>query len=81
MVESAWVSLEQHGQSQFFKGKLAYSYSVNGERYTGDLQRNFGGSEDKANVWAARFPHGLPVHLRYSPRNFADSVFNERDQA
>ena len=80
-VESAWVSQEQRGGNRFFKGKLAYSYSVKGERYAGNMQLNFGGREDRANAWAARFPHGLPVHVRYSPRNFADSVFDERDQA
>ena len=79
-VESAWVSQEQHGQARFFKGKLAYSYSVKGERYTGNMQLNFGGREDRANAWAARFPHGLPLEVRYSPANVSASVFDERDQ-
>ena len=78
-VESAWISLEQIGQSRFFKGKLAYSYSVEGQKYTGTAERNFGGKEDKARAWSARYPHGLPLKIRYSPKNLASSVFDERD--
>jgi Protein of unknown function (DUF3592) len=80
LVESAWVSLEQRGQSRFFKGKLAYSYSVDNQHFTGEIQRNFGGSEEKANVWVAQFSHGLPVEVRYNPNNSADSSFDERNQ-
>jgi hypothetical protein len=80
-VESAWVSDEHLKRSRFFSGRLTYSYDVSGERYTGDIERNFwgNGTEDKARAWAARYPHGLPVQVRYSPKNPADSVFDERD--
>jgi hypothetical protein len=35
------------------------------------MQLDFGGSEDKANAWVARFPHGPPVQVRYSPKKVA----------
>ena len=79
-VESAWVSLEQRGKNRFFKGRLAYSYSVHNQRYTGEIERNFGGSEEKANAWVALLPHGLPLEVRYSPNNAANSAFDERNQ-
>jgi len=79
-VESAWVSLEQRGNNRFFKGKLAYSYSVQSQRYSGEIERNFGGSEDKADAWVARFSHGMPVEVRFSPKNAANSAFDERNQ-
>jgi hypothetical protein len=78
-IESAWVSLEQRGKNQFFKGKLAYSYSVQSQHYSGEMERNFGGSESKANAWVARFPHGLPVQVRYSPNDASNSAFDDRE--
>jgi hypothetical protein len=80
VVESAWVSLEQFRQSRFFKGKLAYSYSVNNQHFTGEIERNFRDSEAKANAWVAQFSHGQPVEIRYSPKNSANSSFDERNQ-
>jgi len=80
-VESAWVSTELQGKSTFYKGKLAYSYTVESQRYSGEIQRNFRGSETNANAWVADFPHGLPVVIRYSQSNASNSSFDERDQS
>jgi hypothetical protein len=80
IVDSAWVSLELQGKVTFFKAKLAYSYTVESQHYTGEIQRDFRGSETKANAWVADFPHGLPVVIRYSLSNAANSSFDERDQ-
>jgi hypothetical protein len=78
-VESAWVCMQQQKGTSFFSARLAYSYSVNGERHTGVTQRNFG-NEQKATAWVARFPDGLPLQVRYRLSNVADSVVDERDQ-
>ena len=47
-VDSAWVSTELQGKSTFYKGKLAYSYTVESQRHTGEIQpiqRTASGSE------------------------------------
>ena len=79
-MNSAWVSTELQGKSTFYKGKLAYSYTVESQRYTGEIQRNFRGSETNANAWVADYPQGLPVLIRYSLSNASNSSFDERDQ-
>ena len=79
-VDSAWVSTELQGKSTFFKGKLAYSYAIENQRYSGEIQRNFRGNETNANAWVADYPHGLPVVIRYSQSNASNSSFDERDQ-
>jgi len=58
---------------------VRYSYSVQGQYYSGQLKREymlFGRGEK----WLANFPNGTSLVVRYNPAKPADSVLFENEQ-
>jgi hypothetical protein len=76
-----------HGRVEFgmtsdeggWKSNLSYSYSVEGQFYSGVLPlkaKNESDADDQTHQW-----HGQNVAVRYSPRNPSISVVRLEDQA
>jgi hypothetical protein len=78
-VESAGpreVGLPNHGT---LIAEIAYSYSVGGEYYAGFIQQE-SGSQDAAERFAAGFPTGRKLLIRYRADRPDVSVFLPQDQ-
>ncbi len=69
----------QPGGSQFI-AEIKYSYSVQGQKYSGSMRRSFL-LKGKADRWIGNYAHGQPIMIRYNPDKHADSVLFEDEQA
>jgi hypothetical protein len=85
-VESTVIRLQQAsgGQagttSSSYIATVVYSYTVQGQPYSGTLRHNFM-LKGRAEKWTAKFTTGLPLRIRYNPANPKDSVLFEDEQA
>lgn len=79
-VESTAVRLEGSSTQQAYYAEVRYSYTVQGQSYSGQLRRRFmrKGSADK---WIAGYAQGRPLTVRYNSKNARHSMLFEREQA
>jgi hypothetical protein len=75
------VRLESRGNMQSaFAAEVDYSYAVEGATFSGRLRRDFM-RKNSADKWVGNYKNGLPLTVRYNPKNSKDSVLLESDQA
>jgi hypothetical protein len=80
-VDSTSLTLETTGNNQrAWVAIVKYSYSVQGAAYTGALRRQFL-MKNSADKWIGRYTAGLPLAVRYDPRNAKDSVLFDKEQS
>ena len=85
-VESTAIRLQQSSggkagtTSSSYIATVTYSYTVQGQSYSGTLRRNFM-LKGRAEKWTDKFTTGLPLKIRYNPSNPKDSVLFEDEQA
>lgn len=82
-VESTNVEYESRGGqpgASRYVGIVAYSYSVQGDWYSGTFKREFM-MQSKAEKWLAGFPSGSVLIVRCNPAKPLDSVVFENEQA
>lgn len=63
----------------FWVAHITYSYSVNGEYYSGEDKQRFA-TERRANEYADRFPTETTVFIRYNPNHPDVSVMRRDEQ-
>jgi hypothetical protein len=82
-VESSAVMLSsgggQPGAAAYY-AELKYSYTVQGQTYSGGLRRRFI-LKGRADKWIGRYVNANPLTVRYNANNVNDSVLLESDHA
>ena len=80
-VESTAVVLKsgggQPGAAAYY-AELKYSYTVQGQTYSGGLSRRFI-LKGRADKWIAKYANGEPLTVRYNPGKAKDSVLLDTD--
>jgi hypothetical protein len=79
-VESSSVKLQGSGTQQSrYIANVIYSYDLDGESYSGHLQRSFI-LHGRAHGWIESFPKGRAITVRYNPQKVGDSLLFEDEQ-
>ena len=65
-VEQAIVDTHS-GRSKSYRAEIIYSYSVDGEYYSGRYECDFVWSEYEADDFAAQYPKGTTIQVHVSP--------------
>ena len=84
-VESTAIQLTQSSTgpsgvtTSSYVASVNYSYTVQGEYYSGVLRNNFM-LQGRAEAWTSKFTTGLPLQIRCNPANSNDSVLFEDEQ-
>ena len=84
-VESTAIQLKQSSTgpsgvtTSSYVASVNYSYTVQGEYYSGVLRNNFM-LQGRAEAWTSKFTTGLPLQIRCNPANPKDSVLFEDEQ-
>jgi len=80
-VESTAVVLKsgggQPGAAAYY-AELKYSYTVEGQTYSGGLSRRFI-LKGRADKWIAKYGNSDPLTIRYNPAKAKDSVLLDTD--
>jgi hypothetical protein len=80
-VDSTSVRLVDRGEHQsVFLADVNYTYVVAEATYAGRLERSFM-RKSSAEKWLAPYNSGLPLTVRYNPRDAKQSVILEAEQA
>jgi hypothetical protein len=81
-MDSSAVRLHSNGAQPAgskFVAEIKYSYSLQGQRYSGSVRRSFL-IKGKADKWIGNYAHGQPLMIRYNPDKPKDSVLFEDEQ-
>ena len=66
-------------ERRFWVVRLSYSYSANGEYYSGEDKQRFA-TERRANEYMERFPSNATIFVRYNPNDPEVSVMRRDEQ-
>lgn len=80
IFDAAYFDTDHNGRGIGPHVRVQYSYSVEGEFYSGELLKNFN-TERLADRFAAQYPRGMQVIIRSHPHKHELSVMRDDDNA